>query len=386
MEKQMISKLIKNCRILENGKLSEKNIFIEDCRIAEISDEIITAEEVIDAKGLIVLPGMIDCHVHCREPGMTHKEDFLTASKAAAAGGVTTIIDMPNTKPPTTTIELLEQKRELAKKSVVNYGFHFGAAMDNLNQIRHANNIASAKIYMNETTGSMVMNDDSWIRKIFENSKRVSVHAEKEMVEKAVGFIRDTKNKLYLCHISRESEINHLRRHKLKNKVFVEATPHHLFLAENDKARLGNLALMKPELGTRQDQSALWDALSKGIIDTIGSDHAPHTIEDKKEPVFGVPGLETTMPLLLDAVNKKRLDLQKVVELTAENPARIFSIKNKGYIMQGYDADLMFINLELEKEIRNENLFTKCGWSPFNGFKLKGWPVMTMVSGAYHCH
>src|SRR3989344_1854586 len=244
----MKSKLIKNCRILENGKLVDRNIFIENHKIAYISEDIITAEEVIDAKGMIVLPGMIDCHVHCREPGLTQKEDFLTASKAAAAGGVTTMLDMPNTKPATTSVELLNQKRELAKKSVVNYGFHFGATMDNLNQIKHANNIASVKIFMNETTGNLVMTDDTWIAKIFENSKRISVHAEKEMVEKAVKFIRETKNKLYLCHISKESEINYLKKHKLKNKVFVEVTPHHLFLTEEDKNRLGNLALMKPEL------------------------------------------------------------------------------------------------------------------------------------------
>ncbi len=378
----MISKLIKNCKILEKGKLVEKNIFIENQKIAAIIDDIITAEEVIDAKGMIVLPGMIDCHVHCREPGLTQKEDFFSASKAAAAGGVTTMIDMPNTIPATTTVELLEQKRELAKKCIVNYGFHFGSTTDNLNQIKHASNIASVKIYMDETTGNLMMNDDSWIAKIFENSKKISVHAEKEMVEKAVKFIRNTKNKLYLCHISKESEIDYLKKHKLKNKVFVEVAPHHLFLTEEDKARLGNFALMKPELGTKQDQNALWDALKKGIVDIIGSDHAPHTIEDKKETVYGVPGLETTLPLLLNAVNEKKLTLQKVVELVAENPATIFNIRNKGFIREGCDADLVFIDMELEKEVKNEKLFTKCKWSPFNGLKLKGWPVRTMVRGS----
>ena len=377
----MRSKLIKNCKIVENGKLVDRNIFIENHKIAYISEDIITAEEVIDAKGMIVLPGMIDCHVHCREPGLTQKEDFLTASKAAAAGGVTTMLDMPNTKPATTSVELLNQKRELAKKSVVNYGFHFGATMDNLNQIKHANNIASVKVFMNETTGNLIMTDDTWIAKIFENSKRVSVHAEKEMAEKAVKFIRNTKNKLYICHISKESEINYLKKHKLKNKVFVEVTPHHLFLTEEDRNRLGNLALMKPELGNKNDQDALWEALKKGLIDTVGSDHAPHTIEEKKEAKFGVPGLETTLPLLLNAVNNKKLTLQKVVELISEAPAKIFGIRKKGFIKEGYNADLVFVDMELEKEVRNENLFTKCRWSPFNGLKLKGWPVMTMVNG-----
>jgi len=377
----MISKLIKNCKILEDGKLVERTLFLEDSKIKKISDEIITAEEVIDAKGMIVLPGMIDCHVHCREPGMTEKEDFLTASKAAAAGGVTTIIDMPNTKPATTTVELLEQKRELAKKSVVNYGFHFGSTMENLSQITHAKNIASVKIYMDETTGELMMNDDSWIKKIIENSKRVSVHAEGDNVEKAINFIRDTKNKLYLCHISRASEVEYLKKHKLKNKVFVEVTPHHLFLTEEDKAKLGNFGLMKPELCSKEEQDALWEFLNKGKVDTIGSDHAPHTSEDKKEAVFGVPGLETTMPLLLNAVNEKKLTLQKVVELTAENPAKIFGIKEKGRIEEGCDADLIFVDMELEKEVKNEELFTKCKWSPFNGMKLKGWPVMTIVNG-----
>lgn len=377
----MISKLIKNCRILEEGKLVERTLFLEDHKIKTISDEIITAEVVIDAKGMVVLPGMIDCHVHCREPGMTDKEDFLTASKAAAAGGVTTIIDMPNTKPATTTVGLLEQKRELAKKSIVNYGFHFGSTMENLSQITHAKNIASVKIYMDETTGELMMNDETWIKKIIENSKRVSVHAEGDNVEKAVNFVKGTKNKLYLCHISRASEVEYLKKHKLRNKVFVEVTPHHLFLTEEDKSRLGNFALMKPGIGNKQDQDALWEFLKNGKVDTIGSDHAPHTSEDKKEAVFGVPGLETTMPLLLNAVNDEKLTLQKVVELTAENPAKIFGIKDKGKIEEGYDADLIFIDMGLEKEVRNEELFTKCKWSPFNGMKLKGWPVMTMVNG-----
>ncbi len=377
----MISKLIKNCRILEDKKLVERNIFIEDHRIATVTEDIITSEEVIDGKGMVVLPGMIDCHVHCREPGLTQKEDFLTASQAATAGGITTMIDMPNTKPATTTVELLEQKRELAKKSIVNYGFHFGSTMENLSQIKHAKNIASVKVFMNITTGELMINDDTWIAKIFENSKRIAVHAEEEMVEKAVKFIRNTKNKLYLCHISRESEINYLKKHKLKNKIFVELTPHHLFLTKEDESKLGNFALMKPELGTKQDQDALWEFLKSGKVDTIGSDHAPHTVEEKKEKVYGVPGLETTLPLLLNAVNNKKLTLQNVVELVSENPARIFNIKNKGHIQEGYDADLVFIDMNLEKEVKNENLFTKCKWSPFNGFKLKGWPIMTMVMG-----
>lgn len=370
--------LIKNGKILEGDKLVEKNILIVDHIIKEISNDLVTVDKVIDAAGKIILPGVIDSHVHFREPGLTEKEDFLTGSRAAAAGGVTTILDMPNTKPATIKSDLLDEKRELAKKSVVNYGFHFGASAENLDEIKKVKNIASVKVFMDVTTGELLMEDTSVLQKAFASYKIITTHAEGENISKAIDFISKTKNKVYLCHVSAQDELKQVKS-KFRYKVYVEATPHHLFLTKDDETN--NFFKMKPCLKEKKDQDALWEAIAKGKIDAIGSDHAPHTVEDKKEEVYGVPGVETLLPLMLDAVNKGRISLKKVVELCCNNPAKIFKIKNKGYLEEGYDADIVIVDMNLEKEIKNEELFTKCKWSPFNGWKLKGWPVMTIVNG-----
>ncbi len=373
-----MSLLIKKGKILVGNELIEKNILIVDNIIKEISNESVTVDKVINVSGKVILPGIIDPHVHFREPGLTHKEDFFTGSKAAAAGGVTTILDMPNTNPPTITSELLEEKRKLAKKSIVNYGFHFGATKENLDEIKKAKNIASVKVFMDASTGNMLIQDNNVLEKIFSSYKLISVHAENENVLKAIELISKTKNKIYLCHISAANELKMIKS-KFKSKTFVEATPHHLFLTKEDEKN--KFFLMKPCLKSKEDQQALWNAIKKTKINTIGSDHAPHTVEEKQQEVYGVPGIETMLPLLLDSVNKNKITLQKVVELCCYNPAKIFKINNKGFLQEGFDADLTIVDINLEKKVKNENLFTKCGWSPFNGWKLKGWPVMTIVNG-----
>lgn len=359
-----MSLLIKNCRILTD-KIIEKNILIENSKIAKITSEKPAADETLDAKNNIILPGLIDPHVHFREPGMTQKEDFLTGSRAAAAGGITTVLDMPNTKPPTITAQALEEKRELARRSVVNYGFHFGGT--DIAEIRKAKDFASVKLFMNISTGKLMVNDEI-VKKVMENSKITSVHAENENVKKAISF---NKNKLYLCHITTEKELSYI-----KNNVFIEVTPHHLFLTKEDE---NNFIKMKPCLKTKKDQLALWNAINS--ISTIGSDHAPHTIEEKGSgEFFGVPGVETTLPLMLDAVNKNRLTLKRLVELMT-GAYKVFSIKNKGRIAINYDADLTIIDLKKEKRVKNDALFTKCRWSPFNQKILKGWPITTIING-----
>ena len=373
-----MSLLIKNGKILIGEELIEKNILITDSIIKEITNESITVDKVIDASGKIILPGIIDPHVHFREPGLTQKEDFFTGSKAAAAGGVTTVLDMPNTKPATTTVELLEQKREIAKKSIVNYGFHFGSTIDNFGEIKKAKNIASVKVFMDATTGDMLIKDEEVLEKIFSSYKLITVHAENDNIAKAIELIQKTKNKIYFCHVSAANELKMIKS-KFKSKVFVEATPHHLFLTKENET--SNFFKMKPCLKSKEDQQALWEAIKKNKVNTIGSDHAPHTKEEKQQEVYGVPGVETTLPLLLDAVNKNKIKLQKVIELCCYNPAKIFRIKNKGFLQEGFDADLTIVDMNLEKEVKNENLFTKCKWSPFNGWKLKGWPIMTIVNG-----
>lgn len=379
-----MSLFIANADVFLDGKLQKKNILVADGKIKGITDEkAITTSRFIDAAGKIILPGLIDSHVHFREPGLTHKEDFFTGSCAAAAGGVTTIIDMPNTIPPTTTIELLDEKRKLAEKSIVNYGFHFGSAVDDMNEIRKLkdSDAASVKVYMDATTGNLLINNNEALNFILRNYKMITCHAEDDHVLKAINLIKDTKNKLYLCHISTENELNIIKKNKIKNKVFVEVTPHHLFLSEADDKN--SFFKMKPALKSKKDQEALWLAIEKNRIDAIGSDHAPHTIEEKQKENFphGIPGIETMLPLLFNAVLNKKLKMEKLVQLCCENPAKIFQIRNKGFIKEGYDADLVVVDPLLEKEVNNESLFTKCKWSPFSGWKLKGWPVMTIVNG-----
>src|SRR3989338_4115515 len=262
----MKSKLLKNCKILEDGKLVEMHILLEDHKIAYISDEIITADEVIDVKRNIVIPGLIDSHVHFREPGLTHKEDFLSGSIAAAKGGVTTILDMPNTIPPTITVANLEEKRKLAKKSIVNYGFHFGSTEQNLEEIRKAKNIASVKIFMNVSTGNLKIEELAIVEKIMSTATLCTIHAEQENLTKAIQIASRLNKKFYACHISTEDEIKEIRKNK--KYVYCEVTPHHLFLTEKDKERLGKLAEVKPSLKTEKDQDSLWKALQAGIVDT----------------------------------------------------------------------------------------------------------------------
>lgn len=376
----MRSKLLKNCKLLEDGKLVERHILLEDHKIAYISDEIITADEVIDIKGKIVIPGLIDCHVHFREPGLIHKEDFLSGSIAAAKGGITTILDMPNTLPPTITVQNLEEKRKLAQKSIVNYGFHFGSTFNNLNEIRNAKNIASVKIFMNVSTGNLRIENLETVGDIMKEAKLCTIHAEGENLTKAIEIASKLNKRFYACHISSESEIKQIRKNK--KYVYCEITPHHLFLTEKDRERLGKLADVKPSLKTEKDQQALWKALQVGSVDVIATDHAPHLKEEKlNEERSGLPGIETMLPLLLDAVNKNKLTLHQVIDLTSKNPAKIFKIKNKGILKEGYDADLTVIDMNLEKEVKADELFSKAKWSPFEGKVLKGWPITTFVNG-----
>ena len=377
--------LIKNCRLLINGKVFAKNILIKNGKISKITNKGPKAEKTIDAKGNFVLPGLIDCHVHFREPGLAHKEDFLTGSMAAAKGGVTTIFDMPNTLPPTTTIDALEQKRRLAAKSILNYGLIFGATMDNIPDIKKAKNIAAVKLYMDYTTGDLKVDDFEAIGDIFKASKLTIIHAEDENIKNAADILTKIKikNKIHFAHVSSQKELDYAKNNRIKNQVSVEVSPHHLFMKEKDLQHLGAFAEMKPRLKTEQDQKALWSGINDGTVDMIASDHAPHLREEKEQAnyPFGVPGVETTLPLLLDAFSKNMITLQTIQKLCCENPARIFRIKNKGFLQEGYDADLVIVDLGKRQAVRSEDLLTKCKWSPYEGKILKGWAATTIVNG-----
>ncbi|MBW2976850.1 amidohydrolase family protein [Candidatus Woesearchaeota archaeon] len=375
-----MSLLIKNGKVYKDYALIKKNIFIKDNKITKITGQELKADKVVNAKNKIIIPGLIDGHVHFREPGLTHKEDFLTGSMAAAAGGITTILDMPNTLPPTTNLQRLDEKRRLAKKSIVNYGFHFGSTDDNIAEIKKAACVATVKVYMGSTTANLKIDNPNALKNIFSCGKTVAVHAENENILQALEL--QSNSNLYFCHISSEEELHYAREGK-KSSAFVETCPHYLFLTAKDLNELGSFGEVKPHLKAEKDQKALWEGIHNGNVDAIATDHAPHTKEEKLEVnyPYGVPGCETMLPLLLNAVSEKKLTLKKLVQLCCENPARIFKIKNKGFIKEGFDADLTIVDLDMEKEVSNDELFTKCGWSPFNGWKLKGWPSMTIANG-----
>ncbi|MBI5392998.1 orotate phosphoribosyltransferase [Candidatus Woesearchaeota archaeon] len=387
--------LLENCNIVnKDGTFSQKNIFIEDGKIAKIESSAFVntvSYKTIDCAGKLVLPGLIDCHVHFRDPGFPEKEDFLSGSSAAAAGGVTSILEMPNTAPATFTRALLGQKRHIAShKSLVNYGFYIGAGNDNLEELNMAENIAGIKIYMNLTTGQLLIDDDAHLKKIFSlNNKLFAVHAEGETFAKALSMFHENNennsSRLYLCHASLQSEIEIIRKEKLTGKkVYAEVCPHHLlFTKENDLERLNGYAIMKPALATATDRNSLWAAINDGAIDMLATDHAPHTRAEKNnnKPAFGVIGVELLLSLALTWYHEGRLTLRRIMELCCENPARIFGIKNKGFLAEGYDADIVVIDLDAEKIVNDELLFSKAKGSPYNGMKLKGLPVITIVNG-----
>lgn len=381
-EVDKMSLLIKNGKIFTKGILINKNIFIENEKIKKITNQNLMADKVIDAKNKIVLPGLIDSHVHFREPGLTHKEDFLSGSKAAAAGGITTFLDMPNTKPPTTTLERLNEKRRLAKKSIVNYGFHFGSTKGNIEEIKKAENVASVKVYMDPTTGDLMMTDEDALKRVFSLPITKTIHAENEQIIKAFELSENTTSKLYFCHVSSKKELGYIMKNK-KSNVFIEVTPHHLFLTDMDVAKQDSFAKINPLIKSKDNQIALWEGIKNNFVDTIGTDHSPHTKEEKMQINYpsGFPGVETMLPLLLNSVNDGLLTIKKLVQLCCENPAKIFKLKGKGFIEEGYDADLTIVDMNLEKEVNNNELFTKCKWSPFNGNSLKGWPATTIVNG-----
>ncbi len=376
--------LIKNCKLSTKDLNVIRDILIVDGKIRKIGKNLISNVKTFDVCYNHVIPGLVDSHVHFRDFEQKHKEDWLSGSIAALSGGVTTVMDMPNNNPSMLTLDLLKQKRRLAKKTKINSFFHFGSSKDNLDEIRKASlehDVVSTKIYMNHTTGNLLLNKDEDLDLIFRTAKIISVHAESEMLKKAIKLAKKYHNYLYVCHVSSRQDLDIVKKAKqeLKNRIFCEVTPHHLFLTENEEKKQGVFARMMPSLKSGRDVQALWKAIADGYVDTIGTDHAPHTIEEKKKGAFGVPGVETILPLLLDSVNNGVLSLTQVVRLCSSNPAEIFGLKNKGKIKPGYDGDLVVIDMNKRKKV--EHLKTKCGWSPFTGKILKGWPLLTIIKG-----
>ena len=383
--------LVKNCKlVVENNQEIIRDILIEDGVITKI-DENIQAEghEIVDAQSNYVLPGIIDVHTHMRDPGLTHKEDFTSGSKACARGGVTTFIDMPNTIPVTVTEKALMDKKDMmVGRSYVDYGFHFGGSKkDNSEEIKKVlDKVASTKIFLNMSTGDMLIENEKVVENIFRESKIISVHAEEGMVEKAIEFCKKYDKELYLCHLSKASEIELLREAKAEGvKVFGEVTPHHLFLNVDDvnaTERSKMLLRMKPELKEKSDNEALWKALADGTLDSIGTDHAPHLIEEKLAKLtYGVPSVENSLEMMLNGVKENRITFERLIEVMCKNPAKIFKIKNKGDIAVGYDGDLVIVDINDNSPIKNDKVITKANWTPFENCNRGGRVLTTILRG-----
>ena len=318
---------------------------------------------------IITLPGLIDIHVHLRDPGQTEKEDFSTGTQAALAGGFTTIADMPNNKLPIFTHERLKAKMELAKaNSHCEVLFYFGTLGDNLDEFKKVYSyVAGLKIYLDKTTGGFILNPDKLIT-VFEawkSEKPILLHCENEHLQTLIEVVRKTKKKTHICHIHSKYILESLIEAKKEGiPITCGITPHHLFLTQQDEKKLCAFGLMKPPLPTEEDNAFFWKNIKH--IDVVESDHAPHTIDEKKsdEPPFGVPGLETTLPLLLDAVNKKRITMEDIIRLCYDNPRKILSLKeNKNKVTVDMDKEYIIVGSELK---------TKCKWTPFEGWKVRG--------------
>lgn len=383
--------LVKNCKlVVENNQEIIRDILIEDGVITKI-DENIQAEghEIVDAQSNYVLPGIIDVHTHMRDPGLTHKEDFTSGSKACARGGVTTFIDMPNTIPVTVTEKALMDKKDvMVGRSYVDYGFHFGGSKkDNSEEIKKVlDKVASTKIFLNMSTGDMLIENEKVVENIFRESKIISVHAEEGMVEKAIEFCKKYDKELYLCHLSKASEIELLKQAKAEGvKVFGEVTPHHLFLNVDDvnaTERSKMLLRMKPELKEKSDNEALWKALADGTLDSIGTDHAPHLIEEKLAKLtYGVPSVENSLEMMLNGVKENRITFERLIEVMCKNPAKIFKIKNKGDIAVGYDGDLVIVDTNDNSPIKDDKVITKANWTPFENCNRGGRVLTTILRG-----
>lgn len=322
---------------------------------------------------MITLPGLIDTHVHLREPASTHKEDFQTGTKASIAGGYTAVLDMPNNPKPTVTPETLEEKIRLAKNRIyADVGFHFGGTGESTRYFNSLKDkVFGLKVYMNHTTGTLLQEDPQVLQTIFKSwpkNKVLMVHAEGETSKIAIDLAKKFNNKLHVCHVSNASEIRLIRQAKDKGlSITCEVTCHHLFLTHEDTKRLGPFGKMRPPLTTKKEQEALWKGVKDGTVDTIASDHAPHTKEEKRSPnsPSGVPGLETTLPLLLTAVSQGKLTIEDIIRLCHTNPVKIFHVPVQPDTFVEIDPSLRYT-------LYAKRLFTKCKWTPFDGIKVVG--------------
>lgn len=404
--------------LVNQDGVAERDIGVIDGKIAEIGQlSNFDAAEKINCRGLHILPGVIDTQVHFREPGMPHKEDLESGSRSAVLGGVTAVFEMPNTDPLTSTPEALADKvRRGRNRMHCDFAFWVGGTHENartLAELERLPGAAGVKVFMGSSTGSLLIADDAGIAEVLSHTRRrVAFHSEDEErlierkhlrrdgdpsshpiwrdVETAVKSTRrlikiaqDKGALIHVLHVTTEEEIELLAQ--CKDIASVEVTPHHLTMDETDYQRIGALAQMNPPVRSARHREALWRGVTQGIVDVIGSDHAPHTLEEKARPYphspSGMTGVQTIVPLLLDHMNAGRVSLARLVDLTSAGPARLFGIAQKGRVAVGYDADLTIVDLKRRETIRNSWIGSRVGWTPYDGKTVNGWPIGTVVRG-----
>ncbi len=401
-----------------NG-IAPADVAVKDGRIAAIGAVSGGAAEVIDATGLHVLPGVIDSQVHFREPGLEHKENLATGTAGAALGGVTAIFEMPNTTPNTLDGADLADKLARAKgRAWCDHALFIGAAEENadkLGELELLPGCAGVKVFMGSSTGSLLVSDDDTLREVLRHGRRrVAIHSEDEArlrerlalvkdgadvamhpewrdaetairaTTRLMRLVRETGRRVHVLHVTTAEEIDILAANK--DLATVEITPQHLTLVAPDcYQRLGSLAQMNPPVRDNRHLEGLWRGVEQGIADCIGSDHEPHTLEEKARPYpkspSGMTGVQTLVPIMLDHVNAGRLSLERFVDLTSAGPARIYNVAAKGRIAVGYDADLTVVDLKAQRTISNGWIASRCGWTPFDGMAVTGWPKMTIIRG-----
>jgi len=411
--------IIRGGTVVNHDGIGRTDVGVRDGRTAFIGDlGQADAGEVIDATGLHVLPGVIDSQVHFREPGAEHKENLEAGMAGAALGGVTAIFEMPNTKPSTTTPEAIQDKLDRAQgRAAVDHAFYVGAAAENtpeLAELELLPGVAGVKIFMGASTGNLLVPDDPSVLAVLKSGRRrVAVHCEDEprmnereglrvtgdpsshpvwrdaesairATTRLLALARQAGRRIHVLHVTTAEEMVLLAAHK--DIATVEATPQHLTLAgEEAYPALGTLAQMNPPIRDAAHRAGLWRGLAQGVVDVIGSDHAPHTREEKAKPYpaspSGMPGVQTLVPIMLDHVNAGRLSLTRFMDLTSAGPSRVFGMAGKGRLAKGYDADFTLVDLKRTETITHAQMANISGWTPFDGKSVTGWPVMTLVRG-----
>ena len=412
------SLIIKNGSCYIGGKFQNTDLALSGNKIKKIGKIDLNSSKVFDASGKVVLPGAIDTQVHFREPGANNAENLESGSRAAIAGGITAVFEMPNTNPPTSTFKEFNNKLKAAENRMFcNYAFYFGATPNNMKELASVNTLegcCGVKLFAGSSTGNLLVSQEKDIEKVISNSSKIiSVHSEDENIllsrkkfikegdvsshpvwrneecalestKRVVRLAQKYKKKIHILHVTTKQEIDFFS--EKREGVTFEITPQHLTLFAPDcYENLKTFSQMNPPLRSKDHHDRLWDAVKESLVSTIGSDHAPHTKEEKnrKYPLSpsGMPGVQTLLPVMLDHVNKGKLKIEKLIKLVCENPCDLFGIKNKGYIKENYDADLTIVDMNKEVVIKDDWIESKCGWTPFNNYKVKGFPIATIVNG-----